>query len=130
MVYRNITNMYDISPPPLRSEAIKIGDKDRLKFEYIGNIDIVFRDYTDERTTLFDALYVPGLGFNLYSLHAVQRANMVVSDALGAYVFGTNVTFPRNTSRSYLRASGFPTRTVGAERKAERLSAIDRLRQL
>lgn len=40
------------------------------------------------------------------------------------------VTFPRNTSRSYLRASSLLARTVEGEGKAENVRAIDLLRQL
>ena len=36
-------------------------------------MDVIFHGKSDQRITLIDVAYVPGLGFNLYSLHAVQR---------------------------------------------------------
>lgn len=95
-------------------EAITIGDKRRLIFEYIGDIDVGFHGYTDERVTLFDVSYGPVLFFNLYLAHAVQRIQIVVSSALCALTIGTNVTFPRNTNGSYLRATRLPAITVEA----------------
>lgn len=47
--------------------------------------------------------YVPGLSFNLYSLNAIQRNSLIISGASDAQIVGTNVTFPRNSSGSYLR---------------------------
>lgn len=65
--------MYDIRPPPPGRETITIGDKRRLIVEYVGSIDIVFHGYTDERATLTDVSDIPGLGFNLYSVHAASK---------------------------------------------------------
>lgn len=57
------------------------------------NIDMVFSRYTDERTTLVDVAYVPGVGFNLYLLHAIYRAHMAISDESGTHIIGTGLTF-------------------------------------
>lgn len=91
-------------------------------------IKISFHQYTDERRTFIDVSYVPGLGFDLYSLHAVQRTNIVISDASGVHIIGTNVMSSRNSSGSCLCAPLLPTRTVGAKRKAESTNANDILR--
>ncbi|CAM9869529.1 unnamed protein product, partial [Ascophyllum nodosum] len=64
------TRMYNVSPPPPGRETVTIGDRRRISVEYIGNIDVIFHGKTAQRTTLIDVAYVPGLGFNLYSLHA------------------------------------------------------------
>ena len=45
-------------------------------------MDGIFHGKSDQRITLIDVAYFPGLGFNLYSLHAVQRTHLIVSDAL------------------------------------------------
>lgn len=79
-------------------EVIAIGDKRRLNGDCVGSANVVFHGYTDERRTLVDVSYVPGLGFNLNTLHAVQRTNIVISDASSAHIVGTNITFPRNAS--------------------------------
>ena len=62
-------------------------------------MDVTFHGQTDERITLIDVSYVTGLGFNLYSLHAVQRTHLIVSDASGTHIIGTILTFPRSSSR-------------------------------
>lgn len=81
--------------PPLPGRvAITIEIKCRLMVECVGNIDIEFHGFTDKRTTLTDVPHIPGLGFNLYSVHAVSRTNLVLFDSLGAHVIGTRVTFP------------------------------------
>ena len=79
--------------------------------------DVIFHRKTDQRITLIDVAYVPGLGFNLYSLHAVQRIHLIVSDASGTHIIGENLTFHRSSSGSYLRATRLPAGTVGARRR-------------
>ena len=102
------TRMSNARPPPLGRETITIGDRRRIKAEYIGNMDVIFHGKSDQRITLIDVAYVPDLGFNLYSLHAVQRTHLIVSDASG--------TFSRSSSGSYLRT----TRDCRSETKARR----------
>ena len=80
--------------------------------------------------TLIDVAYLPGLGFNLYSLHAVQRTHLIVSDASGTHIIGANLTFPRSSSGSYLRATRLPAGTVGARRRQRDMRATNLLRQL
>ena len=59
-----------------------------MKVEYIRNMDVIFDGKTDQRITLIDVTYVPGLGFNLYPLHAVQRTHLIVSDASRTHIKG------------------------------------------
>ena len=108
------TRIYNVRPPPPGRETITIGDRRKIKVEYIGNVDVIFHGKTDQRITLFDVAYVPGLVFNLYSLHAVQRTHLIVSDAPGTHIIGADLTFPRSSSGSYLRATRLPAGTVGA----------------
>ena len=60
------TRVYNVGPPPPGRETITIGDRRRIKIEYIGNMDVNFHGKSDQRITLIDVSYVPGLGFNLY----------------------------------------------------------------
>ena len=69
------TRMYNARPPPPGRETITIGDRRRISVEYVGNMDVIFHGKGDQRITLIDVAYVPDLGFNLYSLHAVQRTH-------------------------------------------------------
>ena len=124
------TGTYNAKPPPPGRETITIGDRRKMKVEYIGNMDVIFHVKTDQRITLIHVAYVPGLGFNLYSLHSVQRTHLIVSDASGTHIIGENLTFPRSSSGSYLRATRLPAGTVGAKRRQEEMHATNLLRQL
>ena len=112
--------MYNMSPPPPGRETITIGDRRRISVEYIGNMDVIFHGKSDQRITLIDVAYVPDLGFNLYSLHAVQRTHLIVSDASGTHIIGANLTFPRSSSGSLLACHPAPRRYCRSETKARR----------
>ena len=124
------TRMYNVRPPPPGLETITIGDRRRIKGECIGNMDVIFHGKNDQRITLIDVAYVSDLGFNLYSLHAVQRIHLIVSDASGTNIIGKNLMFPRSSSGSYLRATWLPAGTVGARRRHGDMRATNLLRQL
>ena len=124
------TRIYNVRPPPPGRETITIGDRRGIKVEYIGNMDVVFHGKSDQRITLIDVAYVPGLGFNLYSLHAVQTTHLIVSDASGTHIIGANLAFPLNNNGSYLRATWILAGTVGARRSQEAFCAANLLRQL
>ena len=79
----------------------------------------IFHGKTDQRFTLIDVAYVPGLGVNLYSLHAVQRTHLIVSEAFVTHIVRTDRTFPRSSSGSYLRATPLPAGTVKAKRQRD-----------
>ena len=87
--------MYNIKSPPPGREVIVIGDGRILRAECVGDIDMIFHGSPDIRHTLRDVFYVPGLGFNLYSLHTVQKTNVINLDAVGIHVTGTGITFLR-----------------------------------
>ena len=122
--------IYNVRHPPTGREIITIGDCRKIKVEHIGNMDVIFHGKTDQRITLIDVAYVPSLGFNLYSLHTVQRTHLTVSDASGTHIVGENLTFPRSSSGLYLRATRLPAGTVGARRRQGDMRAINLLRQL
>ena len=93
-------------------------------------MDVIFHGKGDQRITLIDVAHVPDLRFNLYSLHAVQRTHLIVSDASGTHLIEANLTFPRSSSGSYLRATRLPAGTVGARRRQGGMRATNLLRQL
>ena len=93
-------------------------------------MDVIFHGKSDQRITLIDVAYVPDLGFNLYSLHTVQRTHLIVSDAFGTHIIGANLTFPRSSSGSYLRAIRLLAGTAGARRRQGDMRATNLLRQL
>ena len=120
------TRMYNMRPPRPGRETITIGDRRRIKVEYIGNMDVNFHGKSDQRITLIDVAYVPDLGFKLYSLHAIQKTHLIVLDASGTHIIGANLTFPRSSSGSYLLPAG----TAGARRRQGDMRATNVLRQL
>ena len=124
------TGMYNARPPPPGRGTITIGNRRRIKVEYIGKMDVIFHEKSGQRITSIDVAYVPDLGFNLYSLHAVQRTQLIVSDASGTHIIGANLTFPRSSGGSYLRATRLPAGTVGARRRQGEMHATNLLRQL
>ena len=124
------TRMYNARPPPPGRETITIGDRRRIKVDYVGNMDVIFHGKSDQRIILIDVAYVPYLGFNLYSLYAVQRTRLIVSGASGTHIIGANLTSPRSSSGPYLRATRLPAGTVGARRRQGDMRAKNVLRQL
>lgn len=111
-------NMYDVRPPPRGREFIMIGDGHRLRAKYVGSIDVIFHEYTDERHTLVHLSFVPGLCFNLYSLHAFQRTQVFISDLSGTRIIGI------------LRATRLLARSVGGRPRQNIMLTKDFLRQL
>ena len=124
------TRIYIVRPPPPGRETITIGDRRKIKVEYIGNMDGIFHGKIDQRITSIDVAYVPGLEFNLYSLYAIQKTHLIGSDASGTHITGANLTFSRSSNGSYLRATRLPAGTVGARRRQGNMHVIDLLRQL
>ena len=113
------TRLSSSRPPPPGRETNTIGDRRKIKVEYVGNIDAIFHGQTDERITFIALSYSPDLIFYLYSLHPVQITHLivVVSDASGTHIIGKNLTFPRSSSGSCLRGIRLPTGTVEARKK-------------
>ena len=64
----------------------------------------------------------------MYSLHAVLRTHLIVSDTSGTHIIGENLTFPRSRSGSYLRATRLPAGTAGARRRQGDTNLLKQLR--
>lgn len=58
---------------------------------------MIFHGYIDERHTVIDTSYVPGLGSNIYFLHVIQRTHWVISDASGTHIRGIGLAFSRDS---------------------------------
>ena len=72
-ITRNTDLVYDSSPPPPQRSRAILGDGSIKKVPSIGKIDLVFHSRTDFLVTPYDVLFVPDLGFNLFSLHVVKK---------------------------------------------------------
>ena len=86
--------IYNVRPPSPGRETITIADRMKIEVEYTGNADVIFHGKTDQRITLIGAAYIPDLGYNLYSLHAVKRTHLIVSNASETHIIGTYLIFP------------------------------------
>lgn len=126
----NNAYMNDLGPPPPDHESITVGEGCQLRVEYVGNIDIAFHGYTDERLTLVDVSYVLGHGFNLYPLHAVQRTHLIISNVSGTLIIGAGLNFPHSNSRSSARATGLVARSIGRRSRKNSVFANKLLRHL
>ena len=56
----------------------------------------------DVHVKLLNVAYVPGLRFNLFSLHAVMPICGAALDAKGAHLLNGSLTFTRRESGSYV----------------------------
>ena len=126
----NCSSMYDIRSPPPGRDVVVIGDGRKLRVKCVGSIDVMFHGCTDARNTLHDVSYVPGLGFNLYSLHAIQRNNVVFLDASGVHVIRAGITFTRGNKRSCVQGSRLSPRSIPNHARQADVYASDMLRQL
>ena len=115
--------MYCMRPPPSGQQEVITSDGTRVRVECVGNIDVVFHGRSDEKITLCDVSYVPGLKFNLFSFHKAQQTHVIILDAAGAHIMGKNLTFPCEKSGSYLRATRLAPGTVGARPRTNRALA-------
>ena len=115
--------MYCMRPPPPGQQEVITSDGTRIRVECVGNIDVVFHGRSDEKITLCDVSYVPGLKFNLFSFHKAQQTHVIILDAAGAHIMGKNLTFPCGKSGSYLRATRLAPGTVGARPRTNRALA-------
>ena len=74
------TRIYNVRPPPRGRGTITIADRWKTKVEYIGNMDVYFYGKNDQRITLIDVAYVPGLRFKTV---LVTRRPKNTSDSVG-----------------------------------------------
>ena len=86
--------MYDTRPPfPYRSRII-LNDGLIKKVQFVVKLDLVFHSKTDYPVTLYDVLFVPDLGFNLFSFHVVQEKHEFILNKTGAHLLGCRLVFP------------------------------------
>ena len=114
------TRLYNLRPPPPGRGIIMIGNRHKLKVEYVENPDVIFHGQTDQRIALIDVVYVPGLGFNLNYLHAVLITHLIVSDVSGTHIIGTNSDVPPQQLRIIFACYPAPRRDGRSEKRATR----------
>ena len=66
------TGMFDCKPPPVGKERLVIGDMTMMGVECFGKLSLLMHfQGGDTHARLTNVAYVPGVQFNLFSLHAV-----------------------------------------------------------
>ena len=74
MLTGNPLGMVECTPPPPGKSSLVIGDMRSLKVQCFVKISLVIHSpRCDVQVGLLDVAYVPGVRFNLFSLHAVCR---------------------------------------------------------
>ena len=73
--------------------------------QFVGKLDLVFPSRTDHPVTLHDVYFVPGLGFKLFSFHAVQEKHEIILNKTGAHLLNGRLVLPRRSNGSSLRAT-------------------------
>ena len=102
---RSADLMYDTRPPSPHRSRIILGDESIKKVQFVGNIDLVFHSRTDYPVTLHDVLFVPDLGFNLFSFHVVQEKHEIILNKTGARLLDGRLVFPCRCNGSSLHAT-------------------------
>ena len=95
---RNADMMYDIEPPSPHRSRIILGDGSIRKVQFVGKLDLVFHSRTDHPVTFHDVSFVPGLGFNFFSFHAIQEKHEIILNKTGAHLLNGRLVFPRRSN--------------------------------
>ena len=67
---------------------------------------IMHSKHGDVQVKLLNVAYVPGVQFNLFSLHAVMQKCPVTLDAEGVHMLDGDLSFMRRDAGSYLVRRG------------------------
>ena len=76
---RNADMMYNTRSPSPHGLRIILEDGSIKKVQFVGKLDLVFHSRTDYPVTLHDVLFVPDLGFDLFSFHVVQEEHETIA---------------------------------------------------
>ena len=72
------TGLHDCVPPPVDNDRVILGGLAMLPIACYGELDLVLHSIEDVVVTLNNVAHVPGMGLNLFSLHAVGKQQAVV----------------------------------------------------
>ena len=98
------TGLHDCVPPPVDNDRVILGGLAMLPIACYGELDLVLHSIEDVVVTLNNVAHVPGMGLNLFSLHAVGKQQAVVINPVGVHATPGQFVFPRNDVGSQLPA--------------------------
>ena len=100
------TGVFDCKPPLVGKERLVIGDMTMMGVQCFGNLSLLMHGQGgDTHVRLTNLAYVPGVQFNLFSLHAVMSKRRVTMDTKGDHMLGGSVSFVRREAGSYCSAT-------------------------
>ena len=83
-----------------------VGDMRSLRVQCFGKLPMIMHSkHGDVQVKLLDVAYVPGVQFNLFSLHAVMPKCSVSLDAEGVHMLDGVLSFLRRDAGSYVEAT-------------------------
>lgn len=102
----NPLGMVECTPrPPGKSSLLVVGDMRSVKVECFRKIPMVRHSLQrDVDVMLLDVAFVPGVRFNLFSLHAVVPKCPVTLDAKGAHMLNRRLSFTLSDAGSYVES--------------------------
>ena len=101
----NPAGMVGCKPPPPGRSTLGVGDMRSLRVICFGKVPMIMHcKQGDVQVKLLDVAYVPGVQFNLFSLHAVMPKCSVSLDAEGAHILDGVLSLRRDAG-SYVEAT-------------------------
>ena len=105
--------MFDLRPVPTGKEYIQVGNGAYLRVQCVGKVNMAFhmQDQGGERdfcVQMSDVYVVPGITFNLFSLHHTQRKQRIVLDETGVHLFDGQLSFAYSDVGCSLWATRLP----------------------
>ena len=102
----NPSGLVECAPPSLDRWSLVVGDMRSLKIQCFGSsLMVMHSQQGNVQVKLLNVAYVPGVRFNLFSLHAVTPKCPVTLDADGAHMLDGDLPFMRRDAGSYVAVS-------------------------
>ncbi|CAB1102712.1 unnamed protein product [Ectocarpus sp. CCAP 1310/34] len=105
--------MFDLRPVPTGKEYIQVGNGAYLRVQCVGKVNMAFHmqdqgGELDFCVQMSDVYVVPGITFNLFSLHHTQRKQRIVLDETGVHLFDGRLSFAYSDVGCSLWATRLP----------------------
>ena len=103
----NPVGMVECKPPPPDRSTLVVSDMRSLRVQCFGKLPMITHSkHDDVQVKLLDLAYVPGVQFNLFSLHAFMPKCSVSLDAEGVHILDGVLSFLRRDAGSYVEPLG------------------------
>ena len=100
------SGLVECKPPPPDKSTLVVSDMRSLRVQCFGKLPMIMHSkHGDVQVKLLNVAYVPGVQFNLFSLHAVMPKCSVSFDAEGVHMLDGVLSFMRRDAGSYVEAT-------------------------